>query len=348
MKFQTKIFLSTLIILISTLILNSVLSISSFENIYVKSLISTFETGGKNLKRKIEQSLKFGKPLDKYQGMDQLLQDFMINNNHIEFTSIVNQNKEILHHTDISRIGSLLEFDIPQFTKERVLTKNLNNFYVTFLPLYSSSKKLSGHIVLGFPKESIKNRIHSMAFSNFKTLSVLILITGIALILFLSLIIVKPLKSDIKKISDQILSIESNTKPIHEKDNQFKSDLEIDETASILDKSYLYFDISKIKNEILLLNYYLNIFLNSYSNGLAKIENLNNEIIKFKLRIKKESNDIEKFLKNYMEENNEDYLIKELYKNFLRENIHVKELISLTFFFITFDKQDETNNDLGT
>jgi len=62
MRFQLRIIAVTLAILITTLVLNSVLSLASFEKLYLTSLVSTLELAGKNLKRKIEQALRFGKP----------------------------------------------------------------------------------------------------------------------------------------------------------------------------------------------------------------------------------------------------------------------------------------------
>ncbi len=43
MRFQYKIIFVTLAILVATLLLNSVLSLASFEKIYVASLISMYE-----------------------------------------------------------------------------------------------------------------------------------------------------------------------------------------------------------------------------------------------------------------------------------------------------------------
>ena len=74
MNFNLKIIFVTLAILILSLLLNSFLSIASFEKVYVASLISTTEIAGANLKVKIEQSLRFGKPLDRFKSMDNLLE----------------------------------------------------------------------------------------------------------------------------------------------------------------------------------------------------------------------------------------------------------------------------------
>ena len=100
MKFQFKIILTTLAILIVALVLNSVLSLASFEKLYVASLVSTYEIAGKNLKRKIEKSLRFGKPLTKFTGMERLFAEILDTNPNISAVSITTPDRQVRYHTD--------------------------------------------------------------------------------------------------------------------------------------------------------------------------------------------------------------------------------------------------------
>ena len=111
MRFQYKIIFVTLAILVATLLLNSVLSLASFEKIYVASLVSMYEVAGRNLKRKIEQSLRFGKPLDKFRGMEQLLEDVREKNPGITLVGVGAPDGKILYHIDTQKIGK--NFHIP-------------------------------------------------------------------------------------------------------------------------------------------------------------------------------------------------------------------------------------------
>lgn len=72
--FGGRIILIVLSIITLSQVLGTFLSVLSFEKIFFKALTYKYEILGKELKRKIEQSLKFGKPLDRFLGMDKLVE----------------------------------------------------------------------------------------------------------------------------------------------------------------------------------------------------------------------------------------------------------------------------------
>jgi hypothetical protein len=71
--FRGKIILIVVGILSLSYSLGMFLSVLSFEKIYLKTLTSKYEILGKDLKRKIETALKFGKRLDGFVGMENLV-----------------------------------------------------------------------------------------------------------------------------------------------------------------------------------------------------------------------------------------------------------------------------------
>ena len=329
MKFQTKIFLTTLIILASTLSLNSILSISTFENFYVDSLISIYEASGKNLKRKIDHSLKLGKPLDRFQGMDELLRTFIKKNQYIEFTGIVDSDNEILYHTDPSRKGSFLEFKIPEPEKnKKAVTQKINDFYFSFLPLTPTPYETKGYIFLGFQESSINKEINQMTLKNIKNLSMVILVTGFICICLIGLLIIKPFKKEVSKIILKMDRLRENTDPEKKITDELIS-------PEITEKTINLFNLIKVKNEIMSLRLYIDEFHDAYLNGKEDIESLKEEFFILKNKIETFSNDSEKLIKNYLEIYSGDTIVQPLLKLIIMENLHIKELMDLHFLYLT-------------
>jgi len=63
-----------LLILFLSQSLGTFLSVITFEKIFVATLTSKYEILGKDVKRKIERALKFGKSIEKFVGMDKLVE----------------------------------------------------------------------------------------------------------------------------------------------------------------------------------------------------------------------------------------------------------------------------------
>jgi len=163
--------------------LSSVLSLASFEKIYTSSLISVYETAGKNLKRKTEQSLRFGKPLDKFQGMDALLAEVRKKNPEISYSAVGTPQGNILYHTDSDQLGKQIPYPIPKFAPDQIaITKLDKGIYLTFLPLYNRSDELTGIILMSFSREVIYKRLSDMAYQNLKALASVTLGTSLPLI----------------------------------------------------------------------------------------------------------------------------------------------------------------------
>ncbi len=210
MKFQTKIIFATLGILSLTLILNSVLSLASFEKIYVQSLLSTYEIAGKNLKRKIEQSLRFGKPLDKFQGMDKLITGLMEKNTDIKSVAVADKSGRILYHSDPKERGTELPFhDLLSDAGTDKLPDSISRMsegrYHTILPLYDRSRQLSGILSLSFSRDVIYKKLRIMAAENMKILWLMLLLTSVGLIFLLALMVVHPIKKEIWDIGSQLV-----------------------------------------------------------------------------------------------------------------------------------------------
>jgi len=286
MRFQYKIIFVTLAILVATLLLNSVLSLASFEKIYVASLVSMYEVAGKNLKRKIEQSLRFGKPLDKFRGMEQLLEDVREKNPGITLVGVGAPDGKILYHIDTQKIGKNFKHAVPSFDGRKDAHSNLmGDMYVTFLPLYNRSEEFVGVISLSFSREIVYAKLKNMASENLKMLWILMLMTSSALIFFLAVMVVRPIKTEITEISSMLewpgdlgstgsryLSIsenETNCSP------ECSAGYLTDDTSLIaFGRNPKYFDIKKIRNEMDRLGWHIYTFVRNVSKTLCEVEDL--------------------------------------------------------------------------
>ena len=205
MRFQLRIIAVTLAILITTLVLNSVLSLASFEKLYLTSLVSTLELAGKNLKRKIEQALRFGKPFENFKGLDSLLAEVLRDNPEISSVGVTNSQGNILYHTDEGMIGRVSPLaERPFERQEGARTQLVEETYITSIPLFDRSDALDGVIHLSFPRAVITRKLQLMATENAKVLWIVVLLSSIGLIVGMTLWVTRPVRGRVLKISSRL------------------------------------------------------------------------------------------------------------------------------------------------
>jgi hypothetical protein len=207
MRFQLRVIAVTLAILITTLVLNSVLSLASFEKLYLNSLVSTLELAGKNLKRKIEQALRFGKPFENFKGLDSLLAEVLRDNPEISSVGVSNTRGMVLYHTDEAMIGSELPQPLAAFERggTAARTQLVKETYITSIPLLDRSEAPVGIIHLSFPRSVITQRLQQMATENARVLWIVVLLTSIGLIVGMTLWVTRPMRSKIIEISGRLI-----------------------------------------------------------------------------------------------------------------------------------------------
>jgi hypothetical protein len=206
MRFQLRVIAVTLAILITTLVLNSVLSLASFEKLYLNSLVSTLELAGKNLKRKIEQALRFGKPFENFKGLDSLLAEVLRDNPEISSVGVSNTQGRLLYHTDEAMIGTETPQPVEAFERGGAAARTglVQETYITSIPLFDRSEALVGIIYLSFPRRVITRRLHLMATDNAKVLWMVVVLTSIGLIVGMTLWVTRPVRSKILEISSRL------------------------------------------------------------------------------------------------------------------------------------------------
>ncbi len=343
MNFKAKIFLVTLSILIITLVLNSVLSILSFESNYVDSLISTYEMAGNTLKRKIEQSLNFGKPLDKFQGMEKLFQKTASKNEHISRIWIEGKDGEVLYEFKKEGAGPRPSVD---FKKKKVAnvasTKTilLRDNYLTIIPLKSGTDKIVGRLYLALPEKVILAKMENMVISNLNILWPVVLITSFCLVFFLAILIFKPLRKDFSAISGlfEWQGYRGSGKG-NEREQKKLPEKESDSENVIVQRSQGEYianiSMERIKNEIEMLKTQIGYFVEEYTHIVQDIDNFKNEHQAF-LEIADELMHKEAQIEEEMQSLRASANHSEIYalQVIIEENRHLRETITLFCQFV--------------
>ncbi len=203
MRFQEKLMLVGLAVLVFTLALSSLLSLASFEKIYSRALIATYEVSGKNLQRNIEASLRFGKPLSGFVAMDGLLAKVREADPVIMRIDVVGTDKTLLYSTGPLERGRLSPYadQYPHFQgsdASLVQTLQIENRYVAFLPLRNKRNEIQGYLNLEFGRAQVNKQLQSMALGNLRVLGIVIAVSVLVLILLLSLGIVRPIEQRLR------------------------------------------------------------------------------------------------------------------------------------------------------
>jgi len=282
MKFQTKILLVTLSILVLTLLINSLLSLASFEKIYVKSQISTYELICKDIKRKIERSLRFGKPLEQFKNMDRLLEETLEQNPKLSNIAITDLKGQVLYHTNTVKIGSNIGNRFPPIDDIKIgKTSLIDQFYHSFLSLHGRSKKPVGIVELTFSRNIIFEKLKNMAFNNLNILWVLMLLTSILLIFLLAMVIMRPINVQVLKISNILKWKEIPFENGREKTalNQTRAmhhEYLKEDSPPSLDTKVIenYLQFNAVNNEIDRLGVNIETFANSTTNLLNKLDTI--------------------------------------------------------------------------
>ena len=76
---KLKLIVSAIILLVLALGFGALLTMTSLEKVYVGSIVSEYQVVGRDLQRNLEQALRFGKNINKFVGMNRLLEETKTN-----------------------------------------------------------------------------------------------------------------------------------------------------------------------------------------------------------------------------------------------------------------------------
>ncbi len=210
---KNRLILSALLLLVLSLGFNVMLSLTSLEKLYIESLVSKYSVIGKDLQRNIEKSLRFGKPIHKFLGMDDILNETQRNLNQTIQTArqdakiIKNSTGENDLHVSIASLAgnilystdqSIIRKRLPE-TVQKLVSKNKSKngeavksqyekhgiTYYIMLPVRGGFKKERvGTVVISFSERRVKQFLDNILIQNVKWIGI-ILSVGFVLLVFL-------------------------------------------------------------------------------------------------------------------------------------------------------------------
>ncbi|MFH2047726.1 MAG: hypothetical protein ABIK92_21585 [Pseudomonadota bacterium] len=226
--FRVKIILIVVGILSLSYSLGSYLSVLSFEKVYVKALTSKYEILGKELKRKIEIALKFGKRIDGFVGMEKLVKPLYDQSKEISEIFLTDEKGNILFSSgkakfviaSSSAVGGKDTVSIINRTinateklpvdklfdwkaKDTIIREYKGKYYILIpvIPPYGGNKGILG---LSFSKSVITEKEAVLAKSFRNKLILSILLTFLLIGLMIEYFFIKPESKLIEKTADDI------------------------------------------------------------------------------------------------------------------------------------------------
>ena len=228
---RIKLIVSSILLLVLALGFNILLSLNSLEDIYVGSTFSKYSAIGNDLKRNIEKSLKFGKTIDKYFGLNSLLletKNHLTKKNRFSFfrkieliraysglsVSLALPDNQICYSTESSLIHQQLPSEVSTYFKT-VFTldgshgnigKNYYKFDSKFyigLPI-EKNKSQVGTLIIMLPEKQVKTFTLNVLFEKLKLTGGIVL--GLLVVLLVFFFRVIPWVSHRRKVSTKEVS----------------------------------------------------------------------------------------------------------------------------------------------
>ncbi len=187
-KSKTRFLLLSIVILITGQVLIAGLTINSFEKVYLETFVSNMNIFENYFKRKLENALRFGKPLDKFLGIAGLMTEFKSQHPEISNIVIFDDEGQLLHQlSDFGAVeappGFRREFE-PDGNGPTFHLVDRGDEYHVLKPIRGPGGARVGTLSFSFLKEHISSRNQELWRWNLQIVSLITLVAG-ALLLFL-------------------------------------------------------------------------------------------------------------------------------------------------------------------
>ena len=212
---KLRLILSAIILLMLALGFNALLSLNSLEKLYVASMASQYSAIGRDLQRNIEKSLKFGKSLEKFIGIEKILDDAKQNilqsmseqfsTEHF-FTSIAGDisvsialpDGKILYSTNQELVNTVLpEQARPNYaaidSKVSDAYSEYQATYIVPLPIRDGKKVWVGSGIITFSEGQIKSLLVSVQKKSIRLILAVLAASTLLLLLLFSLFSIQAL-----------------------------------------------------------------------------------------------------------------------------------------------------------
>jgi predicted MFS family arabinose efflux permease len=209
---KLRLFIGAFLLLVFALGFNAMLTLSSLEQLYIESFVSQYSTVGKDLQRRLEKSLSFGKSIEKFVGMDELLKETNENLKKIGdenkglndvSVSVAVSDGQILYSTD-ETLKNTIRPQTKTFKTASQYTKYKNRYIIPLAVSSSLKKEQAATILISFDEKPITRLFRTVLIRNCKRITAII--AGASLFLLLSFMLILR-NSDSRNFSKTKISI---------------------------------------------------------------------------------------------------------------------------------------------
>ncbi len=227
-RFSGRIIIVAITLLALSQALGTFISVLTFETILVKTITAKYEILGKDLKRRIEQSLKYGKRLEHFLGMEKLVKPLYLQTEDLSEIVVADITGKPIFSTQritliplknpfrikdppepfrIQDITKLSNLPVGNFLKENKPAARLHKgkYYVLFT-VEAAFGDNSGILALIFPKSVINQKKKELAKSSVSKLMISITITAILMGIMIRFFFTRPSEKELKTLIQKIRS----------------------------------------------------------------------------------------------------------------------------------------------
>ena len=155
-----------LIVLTIVLGFTGLLVVSDFQLNFADSLVSSYEVSGQQSVNNIEYALRYGKPLENFFGIEEILEDVKGDFPGISAVQIISTDGRVMYDTDGQLEDVYLSPELQELSAFEDSGEDLSYRYDTyeedyhiFLPIYDRYEEWQGSLQITFPDEIINNRV---------------------------------------------------------------------------------------------------------------------------------------------------------------------------------------------
>ena len=222
---KLKLIGGALILLILALGFNALLSLNSLEKLYVESIASQYSAVGKDLQRNLEKSLRFGKNIRKFVGMDKILKETQQNiaqkitmdapGDQPPSTSeippgisvcVTLPDGAILYSTDEKQVGTILPeasridytaAETSDNSSREISYIKSGNVYITPLPIQDMKKTWVATAIIMFNEKQVQTLLKTIRNQDIKMISLVLICSIVFLIVLLNIVTPDTFRIDI-------------------------------------------------------------------------------------------------------------------------------------------------------
>lgn len=212
---KIRLIVSAVLLLLLALGFNALLSLNALEKLYVESIASQYSAIGKDLQRNIESALRFGKSIEKFVGIEKLLEETtnnltkdyvegsLLTNNTQSGTlpeisvSIAGTDGKLLYSTNDALVGTQLS-DAVHLNYHEIQASDSQNIpsyvqydhlYYTPLPIWDRNGEWIATAIIAFDEQQVKSLLDRVRNASIRLIIEILIGSVVVLVLLLNVVV---------------------------------------------------------------------------------------------------------------------------------------------------------------